>query len=67
MKKMLTLIAAIWLLTSCSKEGGISCTTCTEKKSGYSQEYCGTPLEVKSFKETLIRQGGNVGQSWSCK
>ena len=67
MKKTLTFIAAIWLLTSCSKDGGIICTTCTESKSGYSQQYCGSPREVKTFERELKRTGGNLGQNWSCR
>lgn len=65
--KFKSILTAFILLASCSKDKGITCTTCTESKSGYSQEYCGSPKEVKTFQDELKRQGKNIGQNWSCR
>jgi hypothetical protein len=58
-------------IMSCEKDDfgnkGSVCTTCTERNSGYSQKYCGSPSEVDFFERELKRQGSNLGQNWNCK
>jgi hypothetical protein len=55
------LIFYSFTIVSCRK-----CITCTEKKSGYTTEYCGTNTQVKTFEKELIETGKIVGQSWIC-
>jgi len=65
MKKIVAIlvafIAVTLLFSGCQK-----CILCTEKKSGYSTEYCGTSSQIKTFEKELKEEGSKVGQSWSC-
>lgn len=66
MKKIL-FTSLVMISVSCSKDKGINCTTCRESQTGIEREFCGTPSQVKTFKEELIRLGNNIGQRWSCR
>lgn len=41
------------------------CVTCTESVSSYSQEYCGTPPQVKAFENELQNLAPST-QHWTC-
>lgn len=66
MKKIVTIfvvsVAITLLFSGCRK-----CINCTESKSGYSTEYCGTSSQTKKFEKDLKEEGSKVGQSWSCR
>jgi len=54
-------LMSLGLFSGCKK-----CVTCTEARSGYSTEYCGTSSQVKTFEDELKSEGGALGQQWTC-
>ncbi len=65
MKREVSLLLICLALSFCI--GGCKkCITCTEKVSGYSQEYCGTSAQVNKYEKELKELGSKVGQTWTC-
>ena len=56
------IVALAFPFSSCKK-----CTTCTEKNTGYTSDYCGTSKQVKDFEKELKDEGSKVGQDWECE
>jgi hypothetical protein len=64
MKNKLLTLFAILLFCSC---GLVEvCVTCTEQDTGISDDFCGSPEEVREHEDELESQGQAYGQNWNC-
>jgi hypothetical protein len=66
MKKTFTVLFVAAILVSMLFTGCRKCVTCTESYTGTTSDYCGTSAQVKDFENTLIDEGRQLGQDWSC-
>ena len=70
MKKLIKFAIPLFfviVISSCKAEEVLStCTTCTEYRTSFSTDFCGTSAEVNLFISELKKQGSAAGQSWTC-
>jgi hypothetical protein len=62
MKTIIILLLASFLF-SCQRE---ECTTCIEKYTQVKGNYCGSPKDVKQYKDQLTNTTVIGYQEWSC-